>query len=143
MRKGKKLPKSFGDAAIAGVNIVPVIDLCLVLLVILLVVSPMLEKPPVEVQLPKAETKAEKENNIALTVAPDGRMAVNTDIVEKEKLPRVLKALLLEQGEETVVVIRADKELMYGELTDLLKTVKEAGARRISLGTDQAKALAP
>lgn len=134
-----KRAKNFGDAAIGGVNIVPVIDLCLVLLVILLVVSPMLEKPPVEVKLPHAETKTEKENNISLTVAPDGRMAINTDMVEKDKLPNTLRVLLLEQGEDTVVVIRADKDVLYGELTDLLKVVKEAGARRISLGTDQGK----
>lgn len=140
-----KRPKSFGDPAIGGVNIVPVIDLCLVLLVILLVVSPMLEKPPVDVQLPHANTKTEKENNISITVAPDGRLAVNTDLVTKERLPKILPALLLEQGEDTVVVIRADKDVMYGELTDLLAVVKTAGARRISLGTDQGKegAVAP
>lgn len=135
-----KRPKSFGDPAIGGVNIVPVIDLCLVLLVILLVVSPMLEKPPVEVKLPHADTKAEKENNISITVAPDGRMAVNTDMIDDPaKLPQLLRVLLLEQGEDTVVIIRADKNVEYGALTDLLATVKTAGARRISLGTDQAK----
>jgi biopolymer transport protein ExbD len=132
--------KVTAEAAIAGVNIVPVIDLCLVLLVILLVVSPLLEKPPVEVKLPEAQTKTEKENNIAVTVAPDGRLAVNTDLVPKEKLPRVIKALLSEQGEDTVVVIRADKDVQYGDLTDLLKVLKDAGARRISLGTDRGKA---
>ena len=132
--------KNLGDAAIAGVNIVPVIDLCLVLLVILLVVSPMLEKPPVEVKLPEAQTKSEKENNISVTVAPDGRLAVNTDLVEKEKLGNHLRVLLLEQGNDTVVIIRADKEVLYGELTDLLKIIKTAGAIRISLGTIQAKA---
>jgi len=132
--------KNLGDPAIAGVNIVPVIDLCLVLLVILLVVSPMLEKPPVEVKLPEAQTKSEKENNISVTVAPDGRLAVNTDLVERAKLGNVLRVLLLEQGTDTVVIIRADKEVLYGELTDLLKIVKDAGALRISLGTIQTKA---
>ncbi len=132
--------KNLGDSAISGVNIVPVIDLCLVLLVILLVVSPMLEKPPVEVKLPEAQTKSEKENNISVTVAPDGRLAVNTDLVERAKLGNVLRVLLLEQGTDTVVIIRADKEVLYGELTDLLKIVKDAGALRISLGTIQTKA---
>lgn len=130
-------PRMVQDSAISGVNIVPVIDLCLVLLVILLVVSPMMEKPPVEVQLPKAQTKEEKENNIALTVAPDGRMAVNTEEVAKDRLAGVLRALLAEQGEDTVLIIRADKDVLYGELTDLMKIVKESGARRISLGTEQ------
>jgi biopolymer transport protein ExbD len=134
LRKSRILP---GDTAITQVNIVPVIDLCLVLLVILLVVSPMLEKPPIEVQLPKAQTKEEKENNISITLSPDGRLAVNADMVARGELPRFIKALLLEQGDDTVVIIRADRGVLYKDLTDLLKIAKEAGARRISLGTEQ------
>lgn len=124
------------DAAISGVNIVPVIDLCLVLLVILLVVSPMLDNPPVKVKLPEAVTKTEKENNISVTLAPDGSLAVNTDNVPRAQLKEVVRVLLLEQGKDTVVVIRSDRDVLYGELTDLLKTLKEAGAQRISLGTE-------
>jgi biopolymer transport protein ExbD len=130
---------SFGDPAIGGVNIVPVIDLCLVLLVVLLVVSPMLDKPPVDVQLPKAQVKEEKENNISLTVTPDGRYAVNTELVTKEELPKYLRAVLDEQGQDTLVVIRADKDVQYGDLTDLLAILKskDVGAQKISLGTEQ------
>lgn len=135
----RKLIRSQGDGAIAGVNIVPVIDLCLVLLVILLIISPMLDKPPVEVNLPKAMTKEEKENNITITVDPSGKMALNTDPVTQEELPKFLKVLVQEQGEDVIVVIRADEKVKYGELTELLKIAKTAGAKRISLGTEQPK----
>jgi len=129
----------FEDASISGVNIVPVIDLCLVLLVILLIISPMLDNPPLKVQLPQAKTKEEKENNIAVTVTPDGKYALNSDMVEKENLPKFLGILLKEQGEDTAVVIRSDKEVQYGQLTELLKVIKTAGAKKISLGTDKPK----
>jgi biopolymer transport protein ExbD len=135
----KKLARSYEDAPIAGINIVPVIDLCLVLLVILLILSPLMDAPSLEVKLPEAVTQEEKENNISLTVAPDGRMALNTETIPAEDLPKLLKLLLLEQGEETPVVIRADRHVTYGALTELLKTVKTSGARRISLGTEQPK----
>jgi biopolymer transport protein ExbD len=135
----KRVPQLFSEGAISGINIVPVIDLCLVLLVILLIISPLMDVPALKVQLPEAVTREEKENNISVTVAPDGRMALNTEDIEPKDLPKLLRVLLAEQGEETPVVIRADKDVTYGELTGLLKTVKTAGARRISLGTEKPK----
>jgi biopolymer transport protein ExbD len=131
--------REFNDQAIAGVNIVPVIDLCLVILVVLLVISPMLDAPSLKVDLPKASAKDEKENTIAITIDTEGRMAVNADVIDKADLPKILPVLLLEQGEDTVVVIRSDKNVSYGALTDLLKIVKTAGAKRISLGTEPPK----
>lgn len=131
--------RSFNDGAIAGVNIVPVIDLCLVLLVILLIISPMLDNPPVDVKLPIAKTTEEKENNIAITMDPSGKIALNTDLVTKEELPKYLKALINEQGEDVLVIIRSDKNVQYGQLTELLKLAKDGGAKKISLGTEQPK----
>lgn len=131
--------RTMSDGAISGVNIVPVIDLCLVLLVVLLIVSPMLDKPPVEVKLPIAKTTEEKENNIAITVDPSGKIAVNTDIVAKEDLPKTLSMLIREQGEDVLVIIRSDTNVQYGQLTELLKLAKTAGAKKISLGTEQPK----
>ena len=80
--------RTFEDAPVTGVNIVPVIDLCLVLLVVLLIISPMLDKPPVEVALPRAETKEEKENNITVTVArPPWVEEVRCSVEVAEALP--------------------------------------------------------
>ena len=135
----KRKIRAVTDGAIAGVNIVPVIDLCLVLLVVLLIVSPMLDKPPVEVKLPIAKTTEEKENNIAITIDPSGKIALNTDIVTREELPKVLGTLIREQGDDVLVIIRSDKDVQYGQLTELLKLAKSAGAKKISLGTEQPK----
>jgi biopolymer transport protein ExbD len=136
---GNRGRRQIPDGAIAGVNIVPVIDLCLVLLVVLLIVSPLLEHAPVEVKLPTAKTQAEKENNIAVTLAPDGRLALNTDEVKREDLPKLLRMMIREQGDDVLVILRSDKDVQYGELTKILKIAKEAGARKISLGTEQRK----
>jgi biopolymer transport protein ExbD len=127
------------DSPIAGVNIVPVIDLCLVLLVILLIISPLLDKPPVEVTLPKARTVEQKENNIAVTVAPDGRVAVNSDRVERGNLKGFVKALLKEQGADTLVILRSDENDTYANLTELIREIKDAGATNIAIGTQEDK----
>ncbi|MBK8870427.1 MAG: biopolymer transporter ExbD [Elusimicrobia bacterium] len=125
-----------GDGAISGVNIVPVIDLCLVLLVILLILSPMMDDAPVEVTLPKAHiSKEEQENNITLTVDPAGNMAVNTTPVDLAGLGSEIRRQLRTRDPNVVVVIRADERVQYGGLTDLMKIAKEAGAQYVALGT--------
>src|SRR6185503_8768437 len=82
------------DPVISGVNIVPVIDLCLVLLIILMVTSPLLDTVDLPVKLPQARTIESKERNISVTYSPDGRLAVNTTIVEEDKFIPELQALL-------------------------------------------------
>ncbi len=127
------------DGAIAGVNIVPVIDLCLVLLVILLIISPMLEKAPLEVQLPKARSTEEKQKSISITVSPDGRVALDNALLDPAELPKLMRLRLKQEGNETLVVIRSDENVSYGELTKVLAIVKEAGARNVAIGTQQIK----
>ncbi|MBK8576083.1 MAG: biopolymer transporter ExbD [Elusimicrobia bacterium] len=124
------------DGAIAGVNIVPVIDLCLVLLVILLILSPLMDKSPVEVTLPQAHAKKEEqENNISITVDPDGNMAVNTTPVDRASVGAEIRRQLKTRNPDVFVIIRADEKVKYGGLTDLLKIAKESGARFVALGT--------
>lgn len=125
-----------GDGAISGVNIVPVIDLCLVLLVILLILSPMMDQAPVEVTLPKAHvTKEDQENNISITVDPSGNLAVNTTPVDLAGLGAEIRRQLRTRDPNVVVIIRADERVKYGGLTDLMKIAKEAGAVYVALGT--------
>lgn len=126
------------DAPIAGVNIVPVIDLCLVLLIILMVTSPLLETADLPVKLPQAATIESKERNISVTRSSDGRVAINTDVVESgELIPRLRELLGAER--DILVILRVDKGAPYSELTDLIADCKRAGATNISIGTEQKK----
>lgn len=123
------------DGAIGGVNIVPVIDLCLVLLVVLLIISPVLEKIPVEVTLPPAHAREEKENSVSVTVNPSGRVALNTDLIDRKDLSRAIRALLKREGDSLLVIVRSDENVAYGDLTDVIKILKDAGAQNIAVGT--------
>ena len=127
------------EKPIAGVNIVPVIDLCLVLLIILMVTSPILDQAQLPVKLPQASTIETKEKNIAVTFSPDGRIAVNTQILDS--LDQFASALKdeLRADPDTLVIIRVDREANYAVLTDLWERCKKAGARKISIGTEQTK----
>ena len=126
------------EPTIAGVNIVPVIDLCLVLLIILMVTSPLLQQAELPIKLPQALTIESKERNISVSFAPDGRMAVNTDIIEEKDLIPILRKEL-KQDPNVLVILRVDKSSPYISLTELISRCKKAGAKRISIGTEQKK----
>jgi biopolymer transport protein ExbD len=124
------------DRPIAGVNIVPVIDLCLVLLIILMVTSPLLETSDLPVKLPQALTIENKEKNIAITYSPDGRLAINTTLIPDDMfIPELRK--LLKEDPNVLVILRVDKTSPYMSLTELIERCKRAGARNVSIGTEQ------
>ncbi len=126
------------EPTIAGVNIVPVIDLCLVLLIILMVTSPLLETADLPVKLPQASTIESKDRNIAVTVSPDGRVAINTDMIKPENFVPELRKRLREDP-DILVILRVDKSEAYISLTNLIAECKRAGASNISIGTEQTK----
>ena len=126
------------EPTISGVNIVPVIDLCLVLLIVLMVTSPLLDTADLKVSLPQAATIESKERNISVTYSPDGQIAVNTEIIPAEQLVSKLQEML-KSAPDTMVILRVDKTVPYSKLTDLIAECKHAGATSISIGTEQKK----
>lgn len=123
--------------AISGVNIVPVIDVTLVLLVILLLMSPVMNLPSVPVELPEAMTKETKDQNLTVSLAVDGTISVDNQNTDWDSLPRVLKTMLQDR-EDVVVIVRADKSLPYGAVENLLRFVnKHVGNRAVAIATQQ------
>lgn len=125
------------DEPIAGVNIVPIIDVTLVLLVVLLVMSPIINIPNLPVNLPEAMTKETKDENLTLSLAADGQMSVDADIVTLEGLPKLLREKLKDR-KETVVIVRADKDLPYGTVESFIRTVNRyVGNNAVAIATTQ------
>jgi len=127
-------------APITRVNVTPLIDVALVLVIILLVTAPLLPASDVPVNLPAASTReAEDERNISITLGSDGRLAVDDDIVVPAELRTRIAARLAEPGNDGVlVVIRADSGVTYARVRALLDQARLAGARRLAIATRQA-----
>jgi biopolymer transport protein ExbD len=126
------------EGFISQVSIIPVIDVCLVILVILMITTPFMNIPNLTVQLPEAYTQESKEKNITVSIGADGIMAIKTFLVTPDTF---LKRFLYEykQGNDPLVIIRADKDLPYGEVENIVRIIKNAGAKRIAFGTEQKK----
>jgi len=131
----KKVKES--GMAISGINIAPVINVAFVLVLVLLMTAPLLDIPNLPVNLPEAVTEETKQRNIAVSLASDGRLSVNSEVVSAGDLVPMLRAML-KADKGVVVIIRADKDCAYGDVENLIDTVKNrTGAKRIAVATKQ------
>ena len=124
---------------ITKVNVVPIIDVSLVLVIILLVTAPLMSVADLPVDLPQARTReAEDERNVSITLATNGRLAVDDREISPDQLTSVLHGKLAERGnDEVLVVVRADSGAPYEAVRHLLAQTKAAGATRIAIATRQ------
>ena len=124
---------------ITRINVTPIIDVALVLVIILLVTAPMLSVADLPVDLPQAHTReAEDERNVSITRAADGSLAVDETRVSRETLRAALGARLARAGNDNVlVVVRADSGTPYVEVRRLLEDARAAGAKRLAVATRQ------
>lgn len=126
------------------INVVPYIDVMLVLLIIFMVTAPMLSQG-IEVELPKAAaepiTAAEPdEEPLVLSVDAEGRLFLNIGEREDEPLDagRVvsLTAAVLHRKPALPVLVKADQSVPYGRVVDAMVLLQEAGAEKVGFLTD-------
>lgn len=125
------------NEAIADINVVPLVDIILVVLIIFMVTAPMFMKPTINVNLPKAasgDKTAPSKLNIALTA--DGRINLNGSFVKEEDV----RAKALEEvgkNADVQAIISADKDVPHGKVVGLLDVVKGAGVKKFAISIDK------
>jgi biopolymer transport protein ExbD len=128
------------EELMTGINVAPLVDVCLVLVIIFMVTAPLLSDPALKVNLPTAKTQeGEEKDKITVTISAGAKYAVNEKIYTDE--PAFLEGIdkVLKEGAARLVVIKADAEAPYGILTDAMQRAKEAGAVSITIATEQKK----
>jgi len=119
-------------------NVTPVIDVALVLVIILLMTAPILNTVDLGVTLPQAETRGlEAEERVSVTMGPSGALAIDDHAVAAEAMVGELAARIAEHDPGCLVVVRADSGTSHGQVRVLLDQVRLAGATRIAVGTRQ------
>jgi biopolymer transport protein ExbD len=120
------------------INITPLADVMLVLLIIVMLIAPLLQQG-VALTLPEAantEDKAESDEQTTLAVTADGRFFVdNIESSETEMLNNVQAAL--ERKLERVVLIKADQDAQYSSVMSVLDRLQRAGIENIALITER------
>jgi len=124
------------DELVTGINVTPLVDVGLVLVIIFMVTAPLFELPSLPVNLPKTHTKEGKEKeNITVTITQDGKLAVNEEEVASNNLKTVLENRL-KLSTEKHLILRADKESLHGDLLLVMRLAKELGAKSMAIATE-------
>ncbi len=120
----------------AEINVTPLVDVMLVLLVIFMVTAPMMQQG-VQVNLPKAETKAMTplEETVVVTVDKSGKIFINKDEIPAADLRGKLTTLFAAR-EKKEVFLKADAGVPYGEVVRAMADIKGAGIERLGMVTE-------
>ena len=128
------------------INVTPMVDVMLVLLIIFMVITPMLQKG-VSVDLAKTNNPvqmpdADKEDALLVAVTRDGKVFFGADQISPDQLTNKVKDKLANRVDKRVFV-RADARTKYGNVVEVVDNVRAAGVDQLGLLTEQRKSGAP
>lgn len=123
------------DEPLAEINVTPLVDVMLVLVVILLVMAPMLTKA-LHIDLPKVSASASEPRDHAVTVSlgAHGKLAIDGRDLAADQLEPVLRGIAA-HSDRTVVSLRADQSQPFGTVAKLLARIGHAGIAHIAVVT--------
>ncbi len=130
--------KSLG--AVADINVTPMVDVMLVLLIIFMVVTPMLQKG-VSVDMAKATNTrdmqdADKEDAIVLAVTRDGSIFLGNDRIQPDQITTTVKDRIADKLDKTVY-LRADRNAKYKAVAEVVDNIRAAGVDSLGLETEK------
>lgn len=121
----------------AEINVIPLVDVVLVLLVIFMVTAPMLYRG-LDIKLPtSASNTIRPEERIVLTIERDQKLYLDKDPVNVAQLERRLRAMK-ERNADLSVYLRADREVPYGTVVQVMDGVKRSGIEKLGMVTEPA-----
>ncbi|MGZ3429943.1 MAG: ExbD/TolR family protein [Polyangia bacterium] len=131
-----------GQSAITDINVTPLVDITLVLLIIFMVTAPMIvNNPSIKVELPKAATGDETlKSTLALTLSRDaatGGVAIyaNGDKTTEDAVKAMIPDML-SKNKDLQAIIAADRGISYGDVVHIVDLVKSLGVHKFALNTD-------
>ena len=126
-------------APLAEINVTPLVDVMLVLLIIFMVTAPMLSAG-LHVELPQASTAkpVDPQNPVVLTIQSDGKISLGGDEIERAAMVAAVRRLMGDTPR--VVHVRGDREVSYGEVVGVLDELALNGITKLSLIANQRSA---
>jgi biopolymer transport protein TolR len=119
-----------GGAMLGEINVTPLVDVVLVLLLVFMVTAPMMSRG-IDVSLPVAnQPQTQEEERVAVTIAANERIYIGDQLVTPALLEDRLRAMM-EGRTSKVVYLRADESLRYGRVIAVVDTIKKAGVEQI------------
>jgi biopolymer transport protein ExbD len=129
--------------AVSDINVTPMVDVMLVLLIIFMVITPMLQHGT-SVNMAKATNTrdmqdADKEDSVLLAVTRDGKVFLQKDQIDPDQITAKVKDMLANKLDKTVYV-KSDREAKYGVVVTVVDNVRAAGVDSLGLLTEKRQA---
>jgi len=122
---------------IAEINITPLTDVVMVLLVIFMVTTPLMMNEAFKIKLPVATTSEPQiEQTTTVSIAPGNHIYLNKAEVSMEDLKGLLASRMASSPDRTVV-IKADTNILHGTVVKVLDIAKESGALKLAISTER------
>jgi biopolymer transport protein ExbD/biopolymer transport protein TolR len=132
------------------INVTPMVDIMLVLLIIFMVVTPMLQHGvtvnlPKDLNNPEEDQKIVKDTSIVIAIPQDGEYYINKDRIGKDQLKDRVEKMLnnIKKEEDKVVYIKSGTGVSYGDVVTVINEVRALGIDKIGLVADKKKGGAP
>ncbi len=131
MDPGKKY-----KGALSEINVTPLVDVMLVLLIIFMVTAPLMQQG-IDVNLPKAKGKelAAEEERIMVTITKGNKIYINKNLIELSELGRKLQKVY-ERRTDKEVFLKADKDIPYGFVVRTMAEIRSAGIEKLGMVTE-------
>ena len=140
IRSVNSISKLSKGALQSEINVTPLVDVCLVLLIIFMVVTPMLQKG-VPVNLPvtsNPEKTPDTEKQLQVSVKADGSIYLGPLVLREEQLNSELKAIF-ERTPDREIAVKGDRQVKYGVVVKVLRACRDAGFQNVGLITQPEK----
>ena len=134
---GMKLQSGDDQEIMADINVTPLIDIMLVLLILFMVTSSLSLESGLDIKLPKSSSKSEKKsgNAIVISLNREGGISVQGKVIEVNELKETI-SLALKKSEEKLVVFEGDTNATLGRTIQLMDIARSAGAENFAIATD-------
>jgi biopolymer transport protein ExbD len=130
------LGKSAGGRMIVGINVTPMVDIVLVLLVIMMVSATYIVSQSLKVELPKAATSDEAAASIAaVTISKEGKMYFNQEPIDEPALISKLKQAYASNS-ELALIVTADKDALHGKVVHVIDLAKIEGISKFAINVE-------
>jgi len=126
-----------GDAIVAEINVTPLTDIFLVLLIIFMVTSSAIMQQGSKVSLPSTQNGNPEATGVTLTATAEHTLELNGVMVDRAHLREAL-AKALEGREDKAVILRGDRSIILEDAVQLMTIAREAGAERLAIATTPA-----
>ena len=120
---------------VAEINITPLTDIFLVLLIIFMITSSAMIESGGKINLPKAVATQSESRGTTVTLTPKHEIFVNQKIVSEASLEKTLQEALSRSADKTVI-LRGDREVLLGDTVKVMSIIKRAGASEIAIAAE-------